>query len=317
VTQLTITNPAAESAASLGVNPPAMLLAPLAAPISSLAWLSASLAAVLMRAVGGGTLLDLLFHLPEGPVIDRRYRPTLAEAEAGRIATLAVTVQGVERPARPRQPWRVRITDDSGEAELVFFSPHQARGLAVGERIMVSGRLDAYGNRLSMAHPDYLVPIARAASIPQIEAVWPLTAGLVPKVVASALRGAFEHLPPLPEWLEPSVLQREGWPGFAEALRRLHFPGDALRDDATLSGATVPAPGSPATSCWRARSRPAVPAGAAACGRGAPSPARARCAARCCDASATLRPRRRCARWRRSTPTSPPLAGCCGCCRAT
>lgn len=211
-----------------------LLLAPVMAPIASLPGLSASLAALLARAVGGNSLLDLLFHLPEG-VIDRRYRPSLRDAEAGRIATLCVTVQRIEKPARPRQPWRVVVSDDTGQAELVFFSPHQARAVVVGSRIVVSGRLDAYGSRLSMAHPDYLLPVERAASMPLIEAVWPLTAGLVPRVVAGALRGAFERLPRLPEWLEPSVMQREAWPDFTNALRLLHFPTDALRDDASLS----------------------------------------------------------------------------------
>jgi len=219
---------------ALAASAAAALLAPLAAPITSLPWLSTGLAALLGRAAGGNTLLDLLFHLPEG-VIDRRYRPSLADAEAGRIATLAVTVERIERPARPRQPWRVLVTDGSGQAELVFFSPHQARALAPGSQIVVSGRLDRYGSRLSMAHPDHLLPRERAAAMPLIEAVWPLTTGLVPRVVASGIRGAFERLPSLPEWLDPAVLRREGWPGFAESLRLLHFPADAVRADPALS----------------------------------------------------------------------------------
>ncbi len=206
------------------------------APITSLTWLSASLAALLVRAVGGHRLLDLLFHLPEG-LIDRRYRPHLVDAQAGRIATLQVTVESIERPARPRQPWRVLVNDGTGRAELVFFSPHQARALAVSSRIVVSGKLDDYNGRLSMAHPDHLVPIERAATIPLIEAVWPLTTGLMPRVLASALRGAFERLPGLPEWHDASVLRRELWPSFADALRLMHFPSEALRHDPALSEA--------------------------------------------------------------------------------
>ena len=215
--------PAAEEAVR-----PASPLDALRAPLSSLP-LNAGLVGLLARAVGGPTLLDLLFHLPEG-MIDRRYRPRLAEAEAGRIATLAVTVQRLDRPQRPRQPWRVLAGDGSGTVELVFFSPHQARGLVPGVELMVSGRLEQYGNRLSMAHPEHMLPRARGAELPLLEASWPLTAGLVPKVVARSLRIALERVPELPEWLEPSVVAREHWPGFAEALRLLHFPGDTLVD---------------------------------------------------------------------------------------
>jgi len=212
------------------------------APIAGLPGLRAPLAGLLARACGGPLLLDLLFHLPEG-MIDRRYRPSLGEAESGRVATLAVTVQAIQKPQRPRQPWRVIVRDATGQAELVFFSPHQVRGLAPGAAIVVSGRLERYGGRLSMAHPDHLLPAEREAQLPLIEAVWPLTAGLVPRVVAGTMRQAFDRLPELPEWLPASLLAREGWPDLRGALTLLHFPADAVRthpalaDDALLAGA--------------------------------------------------------------------------------
>ncbi len=211
------------------MTPSFAMLAPLRMPIAALPSLNPALARLLVRAVGGPTLLDLLFHLPEG-LIDRRYRPRLAEAKPGRIATLAVTIQRIERPLRPRQPWRVLVEDGSGAADLIFFSPHQARGLTPGTELLVSGRLEQYGDRLTMAHPDHLLPRARAAELPLLEASWPLTAGLQPRVVARCMRAALERLPDLPEWLEPSVVAREGWPGFAQALRLIHFPGDSLAD---------------------------------------------------------------------------------------
>ena len=209
---------------------PACALAPLRAPIANLPGLNPRLAGLLERAVGGTALIDLLLHLPQAPPIDRRYQPDLGSAEPGRIATLRVGVRQIQRPSRPRQPWRVLVGDATGEAELVFFSPNQARGLAAGAEIVVSGRLEQFGGRLQMAHPDHLLPRARETALPLIEAVWPLTTGLVPKVVARSLRAAFALMPELPEWLDPSVLGQRDWPGFAGALRLLHFPADMLGD---------------------------------------------------------------------------------------
>ncbi len=201
-------------------------VAPLLGPLTDLPGIGPGIAALIARATGGPKLIDLLFHLPE-TTIDRRYRPRLADAEPGRIATLSGTVLRIERPGRPRQPWRVAVGDGSGTLELVFFSPHQARQLAVGQALTVSGRLDGAGARLSMAHPDHLVaagPDGTAGFVPAIEAVWPLTAGLSARMLGRAMRAALSRLPELPEWLDPALVARERWPGFAEALRCLHLP---------------------------------------------------------------------------------------------
>jgi ATP-dependent DNA helicase RecG len=199
--------------------------------LSSLPGVGPALTPLLAKAVGGSRVLDLLFHLPEN-VLDRSYRPSLAEAEAGRLATLAGTVQRIEPPSRPRQPWRVLLADEGTVLELAFFSAYQPRRLAPGQRIAVSGLLDGYRGRLTMAHPDYLVPADALDGIPHVEPVWPLTAGLTNRTMAKVMRGALARLPELPEWLDPALLRREAWPGFAEALHQVHAPTAGLDDAA-------------------------------------------------------------------------------------
>ncbi|WP_422864412.1 ATP-dependent DNA helicase RecG [Endosaccharibacter trunci] len=208
------------------------VLLPLLAPLTGLPGVGAGIAGLIGRAIGGTRVIDLLFHLPDN-TIDRRYRPALSRAEPGRIATLVVRVLRIDGPARPRQPWRVVAGDPEGgpaTLELVFFSPHQARRLQPGMVLTVSGPLEAYGNRLSMPHPDHLVPAGpdgRPGFVPEIEAVWPLTAGLNGRLLGRAMRGALQRLPDpdvLGEWLDPALVARERWPDFGTALRTLHLP---------------------------------------------------------------------------------------------
>ncbi|WP_323991126.1 ATP-dependent DNA helicase RecG [Nguyenibacter sp. L1] len=203
---------------------PENAIAPLLAPLDSLPGVGPAVARLLARAARGGRVIDLLFHLPES-LIDRRYRPALRDAIPGRVCTLQAVVRRVDAPARgTRQPWRVQISDGTGSADLVFFSPYQARQMAVGATVAVSGMLEAFGDRLSMAHPEHVVAGGRIERIPALEPVWPLTAGLFARHVRGALREALLCLPPLPEWLDAALVARRHWPDFATALRQLHSP---------------------------------------------------------------------------------------------
>ena len=60
--------------------------------------------------------------------------------------------------------------------------------------------------------------------MPLIEPVYPLTAGLSPKILGRAIRTALERLPELAEWQDAAWKQRHGWPDFSAALKALHNP---------------------------------------------------------------------------------------------
>ena len=186
----------------------------------------AKLAAVLEKRVGT-YVIDVLRHLPIG-LIDRSARPSLATVPDGSIATVEVLVVKHDRPPRGvRRPWRVFCENESGTLELVFFHAHDdyiARLLPVGERRIVSGRVEWFQNRVQMAHPDHVVAPDKAASLPEFEPVYPLTAGLTPKTLRRAIGGAVERLPVLPEWIPAEIMEKHKWPDFATAMRMVHAP---------------------------------------------------------------------------------------------
>ncbi|MDX2202573.1 MAG: ATP-dependent DNA helicase RecG [Hyphomicrobiaceae bacterium] len=176
-------------------------------------------------------VLDLIWHSPTG-VIDRRAAPTIAMAVPGTIATLEVRVLKHRPPPRGNQkaPYKISCEDDTGRLELVFFRAERKfieRQLPEGEIRFVSGRVERYGDTLQMSHPDYIVAPDARDTLPLLEPVYPLTAGLSGKVLAKALRQAVERAPALPEWQEPEWLTTRRWPTFSEALNRLHLPSSA------------------------------------------------------------------------------------------
>ena len=201
-------------------------LTPILAELTSLPGIGHALAVLLGRVSGGPRVLDLLFHLPQA-YVDRRERPTIRTARAGQVATLAVEVIRLEAPSTPRQPWRVVVGDGSGFAELVFFRRHAGVDrLRPGTRVLASGMLEIFNDRLGIVHPDHVVPADQPGRLPDIDPAWPLTTGLAAWQVRKAMAAALQRLPDLPEWHDPALLRREHWPGFAAALRALQAPAE-------------------------------------------------------------------------------------------
>jgi ATP-dependent DNA helicase RecG len=208
-------------------------LNPLFAALTSLPGVGPKLEALYQRLFGRDEtprVIDLLFHVPSG-MIDRRARPKLREVVPDTIVTVAVTVDRHRPPPanRPRAPYQVYTSDDTGDLILTFFNARRdylQKLLPVGERCYVSGTVGLYDHMLQMVHPDRIVPEAELAKLPLIEPVYPLTEGLSLNQVRKALEAALERLPELPEWQDPSWVARERFPPFAEALRTLHHPSE-------------------------------------------------------------------------------------------
>ena len=199
-------------------------LAPLIAPLTDLPGIAERLARLLARAIGGTRVVDLLLHLPESHV-DRRARPRLVELRPGEVATVIAELVRLERPESPRQPWRLTLGDGSGFADLVFFRPHAGiTALTPGTELAISGAVTLSAGRPAFVHPEHLHPAARAALIPAIEPVWPLTTGLAAWQVRKAMAAALARLPTFPEWIDPTLRHRRGWMAFTEALRAWQAP---------------------------------------------------------------------------------------------
>ncbi|MBC7311073.1 MAG: ATP-dependent DNA helicase RecG, partial [Rhizobium sp.] len=77
-----------------------------------------------------------------------------------------------------------------------------------------------------MVHPDLMVKASEAENMPLVEPVYPLTAGLSPKVLRKQIEHAVERVPELPEWADPALVTRQGFPGIRQSFIDLHHPRD-------------------------------------------------------------------------------------------
>jgi ATP-dependent DNA helicase RecG len=198
-------------------------LFPLFADIRTLSGVGPKLEKLIAK-VAGHKLADLVFDLPVG-VVDRSYRPKLAMAEAGRIATVEVTVLDHMPPRVKSQPYRVRVSDDTAVMELVYFRAQEDWLMTIlppGARRVLSGRIEKFKDKLQMAHPDHVV--APGEAFPLHEPVYGLTEGLASRVMTKAVRGALEKVPTMPEWQDAAFLKQRKWDTFGAALKAAHNP---------------------------------------------------------------------------------------------
>ena len=220
-------------------------LQPLFASAQSLTGIGPRLIILLKKAVRlppGVTeprIVDLLWHLPTG-VIDRRAEPTIADAVPGTIATLKVRVLK-HRPSprgNTKAPYKVSCEDDTGRIDLVFFHADRRfieRQLPDGEERYISGRVERYGEKMQMTHPDYIVAPDRRGDLPLLEPVYPLTAGLSGKVLhqGGRVRRCRAHSRPA-RMAGPQLARKPRMAAFPRSAFAAAPPADA--DDVSAGG---------------------------------------------------------------------------------
>ncbi|MFV0245571.1 MAG: ATP-dependent DNA helicase RecG [Qingshengfaniella sp.] len=183
---------------------------------------------------------DLIYTLPSGGV-DRRRRDSVQGAAPGEVVTVEARVLRHTPPTVRGRPYRITVEDAQTAFTLVWFRPSEdylRRLLPVDETRLISGKVEFFDGHAQIVHPDHVVAPARAAEIPEFEPLYPLTEGLSGRQMARAAGAALDRAPDLPDWIDPPLLAREGWPGWRAAMVAAHHP-TALRDVSAQAAARV------------------------------------------------------------------------------
>jgi ATP-dependent DNA helicase RecG len=202
----------------------------LMAPIRTLKGAGPKLS-VLAERIGVATVGDLLWHVPHG-YRDRSKVLRIGELRLGEEATILAEVRSARvRPTRRRNLRIVEATvaDASGTAKAVWFNQAWlAERLSPGTRVLLSGKLDRSGFRVS-AHE--LLRGERVAGhglhTVGLVPVHSVTDGLSAERVREWVWGARGLAADAVEALPAELRARRRLAGAADALFAVHFPDDA------------------------------------------------------------------------------------------
>ncbi len=181
---------------------------------------------LIAKVAGGPLARDLLLLAPHS-AINRGNIVPIAETREGEIATIEAEIDAHIPPFKTNLPYRVRLRDESGFLSAAYFRAKpdmMQRMWPIGQKRLVSGKVDLYNGERQMLHPDHVVDPAKGEAPPEIEPVYPLTAGLPGRTLQRAVQLALDATPDLPEWLDASTVRARAWPSFRAALERMHRP---------------------------------------------------------------------------------------------
>ena len=168
---------------------------------------------------------DFAYHLPDR-FVHRRAVKRLDEASVGEQVLVALTPVEYRGGGSARAPFRVIAEDEAGgSVSLTYFGRNTAwakKQLPLGEQRWIAGRLDQFGQTLQIVHPDHVGADGGAALGQLTEAIYPLSDGLTQGRLAALVHQALAHVPALPEWIDPALVERMGWPAWHEALAEAH-----------------------------------------------------------------------------------------------
>ena len=200
------------------------ILFPLFSPVSTLKGVGPKIEPLVQK-LAGPLVRDMLFLGPQSLI--HRTATTVDSVIDKQVYTLTVDIEQHAKPPRMDIPYKVRAFDGTAFLTLIWFKghgDHLLRQHPVGSRRVVSGRIERWGNEIQMAHPDWIVPVEKAADVPEFEAVYPATAGLAARTVRKLALEALARAPELPEWQDAAWREREALPAWRDALEAYHSP---------------------------------------------------------------------------------------------
>lgn len=183
------------------------------------------------RLAGIETIGDLLYHFPMR-YIDRSTIIPLIEVgkHIEKICTVRGLVEQIRIEPGRKSRLRVRISDESGSLELLWFQGIQFyRNLfKPGTIIIATGKVAKYG-RIQIAHPSIELLKDKEQKYDQFQSVYSLTSemretGIQQKFLNKSIQWVFSRIHHFPKVLPDQLENRHNFPPLQECLIKIHKP---------------------------------------------------------------------------------------------
>jgi len=182
--------------------------------------------------LGITTFADFLFHLPSR-YEDYSLISKIRHVQAGETVTIQGQVLEMKtnymRGGRIKTMQKATVADESGTMELTWFNqPFLANAILPKSTISASGRAQWFGKKLSIANPEYEIfydENSDAIHTARLVPIYPETKGISSKWLRRQIHNLLEqHLNELTEYLPQTILTKNNFMGFVEAIKEIHYP---------------------------------------------------------------------------------------------
>src|SRR3989338_933028 len=183
----------------------------------------------LQRLINGKSIIDMLFHFPRA-YINRRFISSIQESEPDEVVSLFIRVLGFQPPMKPSAPLKVVVSDVNHRIfNLTFFGPESKSmryRLKKDHVYGVCGKAQFSYGLYEMVNPEHIFHKQEKNHYKGNAPIYPATALIKQGTLFNMMRRAVDRLcdVTMKEWIPSDIIEKNTWPNFFIALKRIHNP---------------------------------------------------------------------------------------------
>lgn len=184
----------------------------------------------LFEKIGIKTIEDLLYFFPRR-YEDRRNMLKMKEAQKDQWVSLMgkVLTKRIKRSYhRDKSVFEIELSDDTGRVSCVWFNQHYLEhSFQTGDRIVVYGKLETFGQRLQIIAPEYekIEEQNDTLNVGRIVPIYSLTKGITQKILRKLMYQALkEYGDHVVDMMPKDMLERQKLLSLKSSIGGVHFP---------------------------------------------------------------------------------------------